>query len=588
MKIRAKLFSGFLVVMAIGILLGAVGLFGNNRLVSYSEEILGIAETSSHVSAILNSHYVWRHGLSETVYAGTPFTGSLDSNACLLGAWLSSDEVRGMTDSEILTILGQIIEPHHFIHNRAREIIADLDAGQIDQAVVVFREEVLPNTLTVINGLQAIQARYGEILNETIVEIYNTGIMFQTIIIAFIVVAVIASILLVLIITSSIAKPIVKVADLIKVVAEGDLTSSVTVNTKDEVGDLARDLNFTLEKIKTLVLGIRNESDTLSDIGSTLAKDMTQTAASINEIANNIKGIKARVINQSASVTQTDATMGQIAENINKLSGHVERQAESVAQSSSAIEQMLANIQSVTRTLIKNSENVHELTGASDVGRNGLQDVVADIQEIARESEGLLEINSVMSNISSQTNLLSMNAAIEAAHAGESGKGFAVVADEIRKLAESSSVQSKTISAVLKKIKTSIDKITSSTNNVLLKFEAIDTGVKTVAEQEENIRNAMEEQDQGSKQILEAISNVNDITQLVKNEVREMLEGAREVIKEANNLKNVTEEITGGMNEMAIGADQINTAVQNVNGLSTRNQESTGHLITEVSKFKVT
>jgi methyl-accepting chemotaxis protein len=180
-----------------------------------------------------------------------------------------------------------------------------------------------------------------------------------------------------------------------------------------------------------------------------------------------------------------------------------------------------------------------------------------------------------------------MNAAIEAAHAGEAGKGFAVVADEIRKLAESSSEQSKTIGTVLKKIKSSIDKITQSTDNVLNKFEAIDSGVKTVADQEGVIRNAMEEQGQGSKQILEAISAVNEITQQVKGGTLEMLEGSKEVIKEGGNLEKATEEITGGMNEMATGADQINIAVNQVNDLSTKNRENIDMLVKEVSRFKV-
>jgi methyl-accepting chemotaxis protein len=248
---------------------------------------------------------------------------------------------------------------------------------------------------------------------------------------------------------------------------------------------------------------------------------------------------------------------------------------------------MLANIQSVAQTLIKNTSNVKNLATASEIGRTGLQEVAGDIQEIARESEGLLEINAVMENIASQTNLLSMNAAIEAAHAGEAGKGFAVVADEIRKLAESSGEQSKTIAVVLKKIKDSIDKITKSTGEVLNKFEDIDFKVKTVSDQEENIRNAMEEQSTGSQQILEAIGHLNDITQMVKSGSVEMLEGSQEVIQEGKNLEMATQEITNGMNEMATGADQINVAVNQVNNISGANKENIDILVQEVSKFKV-
>ncbi|MDR2500008.1 MAG: methyl-accepting chemotaxis protein [Treponema sp.] len=384
-------------------------------------------------------------------------------------------------------------------------------------------------------------------------------------------------------------KPIVLVAATLKDISggEGDLTRRIPIHSKDEIGDLAEHFNLTLEKIRALVAAIKKQAAALFDIGAELAGNMTESAAAVNEITANIQNIKTRVINQSAGVTETNATMEQITVNINKLSGHVERQSASVAQSSSAIEEMLANIQSVTGTLVRNTDNVRELMEASEVGRSGLQEVAGDIQEIARESEGLLEINAVMENIASQTNLLSMNAAIEAAHAGEAGKGFAVVADEIRKLAESSGEQSKTISAVLKKIKGSIDKISRSTDNVLGKFEAIESGVKTVAEQEENIRNAMDEQGAGSKQILDAIGQVNEITEQVKSGSAEMLEGSKEVIQESRNLEKVTQEITGGMNEMASGADQINAAVSRVNDLTGQNRDAIDLLTREVSRFKI-
>jgi methyl-accepting chemotaxis protein len=420
-------------------------------------------------------------------------------------------------------------------------------------------------------------------------DVFATVNSLTRIAIIIVVIAVIVAAAVVFFIAGNITKPIVRVAMTLKDISEGegDLTKTIPVHGKDEIAELSVYFNNTLEKIKALIVTIKNQAVALFDIGNELASNMTETAAAINEITANIQSIKGRVLNQSASVTETNATMEQITVNIDKLNGQVENQTASVAKSSSAIEEMIANINSVTQTLAKNAASARELLDASEVGRAGLQEVAADIQEIARESEGLLEINAVMENIASQTNLLSMNAAIEAAHAGEAGKGFAVVADEIRKLAESSGEQSKTIGSVLKKIKESIDKITRSTDSVLGKFEAIDGGVKTVSEQTENIRNAMEEQSTGSRQILEVMGQLNEITRMVKGGSEEMLEGSREVITEGKNLEMATQEITNGMNEMATGADQINVAVNRVNEISGQNKENIDILVREVSRFKV-
>ena len=393
----------------------------------------------------------------------------------------------------------------------------------------------------------------------------------------------------ILFIRRKVAAPLNSLNSALNEMANGnaDLTKRLPVRGNDELSQASGHFNQIMKMMQDMVIDIKDNTGSLSAICDDLASNMTETASAMNQIAANIQSIKGKINRQSASVTQTNATMEHITANIDRLNGHVEGQSGAVSESSSAIEEVLANIQSVTSTLARNAANVKELRESSETGKTSLHEVAEDIQEIARESEGLLEINAVMENIASQTNLLSMNAAIEAAHAGEAGKGFAVVADEIRKLAESSGEQSKVIGSTLKKIKDSIEKITRSTETVMNHFATIDQGVKTVVEQEAVIRSAMEEQNQGSKQILQASTMVSEITQHVKGNSVDMLKDSREVIAESRNLEQVTQEITDGMNEMAKGANEVNRAVNNVNDLSGRTREGISSLAMTVARFRV-
>jgi len=369
---------------------------------------------------------------------------------------------------------------------------------------------------------------------------------------------------------------------------EGDLTKQITIDKDDEIGELSTYFNLTIEKIRNLVAIIKDKINALTNTSFELSANMSKTSHAIENISVKFESMKELEQRQTEEAAKSNGAVEEIKTSIENLGKLVESQAESVSISSSAIEEMTANIHSVTRTLADNNKNVSALAEASENGRTGLQTVAEEIQEISRESEGLLEINAVMDNIASQTNLLSMNAAIEAAHAGEAGKGFAVVADEIRKLAESSGEQSKTTATMLKKIKTSIDNITSSSDNVLSRFETIDKGVKTVLEHEINIRNAMEEQEVGGRQILESMSRLRDITVSVKNGSQDMSKSGNELIRETQEFIEISNNVIAGMNGIVSTAmKDILSAVSHVDEMSSENNKNFTDLKQETEKFKI-
>ena len=398
-----------------------------------------------------------------------------------------------------------------------------------------------------------------------------------------------AAILIVYFVAHTIIKPVQTAVNALKNIAqgEGDLTIRLPVHGNDEITDMAEYFNETIEKIGTSIQQVGVNSDTMEEIGAELASNMTETASAVNQISANIDGVKQQALTQAASVTETAATIEEIVRTIKQLNNSIETQAASVAQSSSSVEEMVANIASIGQTLGKTDEAIKKLTGATGDGKATLVTSNAVTQKIAEESGSLMEASSVIQHIASQTNLLAMNAAIEAAHAGEAGKGFAVVADEIRKLAEESSMQGKTITTTLKMLSGEIESLSASSKTVEAKFNAIFTLAEQVKEMSARLTEAMREQENGSKEVLTAIKSINTVTIEVQAGSEEMLKGGEGVAEEMQKLDGLTRVITDSMNEMASGAVQINNAVQEVSEITQRNKRSIQNLADEVGKFKV-
>ncbi|MFA6507640.1 MAG: methyl-accepting chemotaxis protein, partial [Treponemataceae bacterium] len=242
----------------------------------------------------------------------------------------------------------------------------------------------------------------------------------------------------------------------------------------------------------------------LYSVGNEIDQEMTKAATVVKGISAGSKTVNDQVIDQTSGIEETSVTIRRIIENLDRQNVSIESQAAAVGQTAAAVEQMIANSQTIARNTTQMDDSFGELQSALKNGNDKLTAMIQRTSEISKQSDSLQEANDVIASIAAQTNLLAMNAAIEAAHAGDSGRGFAVVSQEIRKLAESAAQQSKQIANTIKTIRSGINELDGYSAVTEQAFATVRERISGLATLETQIRNAMDEQGEGSRNIMQS------------------------------------------------------------------------------------
>ena len=378
-----------------------------------------------------------------------------------------------------------------------------------------------------------------------------------------------------------------RVSGVFEKIASGDLTGRLEVKRNDEIGSVIVNLNKALENNRSMVSALKSEAERMEAVSSTLSSNMEETSATVRQINGTVTSVKEKAISQAAGVTETSATVEQITGRLTRLFSDIETQSMHIESSVDAVTRIVNDTSEITKTLEESNELIKNVYAQTKVGKDGAKAANEVVAQISEKSTALFEASQIIQNIAGQTNLLAMNAAIEAAHAGESGKGFAVVASEIRKLAEESNAQGKQIGLVIKETSEIIYRLTEMGLKAEQSFVGVYDSVSQISEKEDSIVQAMRGQDTNGKNIIDSMKKIHDITSEVKAGASEMLAGGKQIAIEMQKLSEITRDTTGSMNEIASGAGQITYAVEEVNEITRKNKMSIENLVNEVGKFRV-
>lgn len=366
---------------------------------------------------------------------------------------------------------------------------------------------------------------------------------------------------------------------------EGDLRVKLEVASKDEIGMVAEHFNVFIASLHKIISTVKKSVVSLSVTSRGLTSSMDRAQGALDKINGAITIVQDQMHTQSSAVSDVSNTIQDIGSKVSSLNHIIEEQTSSVNDSVASVEQMLSNIQSVTDALSRSTAEFENLARVSEIGFQKIADVQTKVMDISGKSRSMSEANDVIDNIAAQTNLLAMNAAIEAAHAGEAGRGFAVVAGEIRKLAVNSSAQSKSISTALKELVTSITDVVDTSQTLSQAFGDVRNAISVLDNELRIVRDVMDHQSKGNRRVHNSFATIHRLNDEVRSSAAQMALGSQSILAKTADLVAITDEINDSMYKMTSSAEEIGDAVGNVVSLSKTTEQGVQTVKAQISRF---
>jgi len=390
-----------------------------------------------------------------------------------------------------------------------------------------------------------------------------------------------------IIISAAFGRGLALVTDFAGKLSEKDISDTKDIKRKDEFGFIALQFRKSFQSLNTLVGNIKVSTGKTADIKDSLATSAEEASATIMNIKNNTSVLLNESEKMNQNVADNVTSIEEITANISSINNRITEQASMVEESTASITEMISSLESVSSITKKKSESIDQLVDVVNDGSQTLSDMAEGFKSgVVDRIEGISEMASSIQQIASQTNLLSMNAAIEAAHAGDAGKGFAVVADEIRKLAETSARSSASISKIIKEISDGVNETEIKTKKSSEAFDVINHEIKETKQAFDGIALSTQELNVGGKQILDAMTMLQEVTITVKSASEEMTAGSEQVVRGQLELKDISDHVAGGMLEISSGSEQIVAAADEIVSLSVELSEVVDNLKAETDRFK--